>query len=101
MERREVCLVAYNVSPRIDCAVPGGWLAPIGDPLGAVINTTLYPVGKTRGSITTPLAVGATVVTKTLMGAMGLEDRGERIEKEEEKEQRDEARREKKDATTS
>lgn len=55
-------------------------LSPIGNPVGNILDIALSPIGTVVGVITDPLAEGATTVTKTLMGIMGIQDRGEETE---------------------
>jgi hypothetical protein len=52
--------------------VKGGLLSPLGDPLGKALNTGLSPLGSVVGGVTSPLAEGASKVTKPAVGALGL-----------------------------
>ncbi|PSK35966.1 hypothetical protein B9Z65_5781 [Elsinoe australis] len=65
-----------------------GILAPIGNPLGSALNTGLSPIGAGIGKATGPMAEGASNISKPLMEKLGMEDRGEAKEAEENKEKR-------------
>lgn len=68
-------------------AYAGGLLAPVGDPLGRVLETGLKPVGSGVGALTGPVAEGAAKTTKPLMDAVGMGDRGEIKEQEKRKQE--------------
>lgn len=64
-----------------DLAILIGLLSPLGDPLGKGVQATLSPVGAAVGGITSPIAEGASTVTSTATGALGIPDKGAEKEK--------------------